>query len=99
LKTADGRGLVSLNGRAVLAAKGVMGGVPLPVVRGDNLVEALLVEGKGGGTWRFELSGEAVAGSLRVEAGDVVQAAGQAIVFRLAGKAGERVAFRFKATP
>jgi hypothetical protein len=93
-------GHVSVNGRAVLsAAKGVTAGVPMPVVKGDNLVEALVADGKGGGTWRFELSGEAVTGSLLVEAGDVVQAAGRIIVFRLAGKAGERVAFRFKATP
>ena len=100
LRVVNGRGLVLLNGRAALsAAKGMTGGVPMPVVRGDNLVEALVAEGKGGGTWRFELSGEAVAGSLLVEAGDVVQVAGRAIVFRLAGKPGERVAFRFKATP
>jgi hypothetical protein len=99
LKLADGRGHVSVNGRAVLpAATGREAGAQVPAVKGDNLVEALVVDGKGGGgTWRFELSGEAIAGSLLVEAGDVLQVAGRVVVFRLAGKPGERVAFRFAA--
>ena len=63
---------------------------------GDNLVEAVVAEGKGEpGLWRFEVSGGLLPGSLRVDAGEVVQIAGDAVVFRLSGRAGERIAFRF----
>jgi hypothetical protein len=72
----------------------------VPALPGDNLVEALVVDGKGRpGTWRFELAGDVVPGSLRVEAGEVVQVMGDAIVFRMTGKAGERIAFRFRGRP
>jgi hypothetical protein len=96
LKPAGVRGHVAVNGRAVLPSAAGAARVPAPAAPGDNLVEAVLSDGKGqGGTWRFELEGDSVPGTLRAEAGDVVQVTDRAIVFRLAGKPGERVAFRF----
>ena len=68
---------------------------------GSHRFEAMLVDGGGdgrrGGAWRFDLSTLHVrAGSLRVVAGDVAQVAADAVVFRLRGRAGERVVFAFE---
>ncbi len=56
------------------------------------------MEARSGGTWRFALG--AIPGlradSLRVVAGDVLQAAADAVVFRLQGRPGERVVFSFE---
>jgi hypothetical protein len=49
------------------------------------------------GTWRFELAGSFEAGSLRVLAGDVALLTPDVVVFRLSGRAGERVIFTFSA--
>jgi hypothetical protein len=64
---------------------------------GDNRVEAQLVQAQGqAGLWRFELAGDrAVAGSLRVIAGQVALVTGDVVVFRLKGQPGERVVFTF----
>jgi hypothetical protein len=65
--------------------------------RGENRVEAQLVQAAGAGQWRFELRGDALqAGSLRVVAGEVLQVSSDAIVFRMSGKPGERIVFTFK---
>ena len=69
--------------------------------RGENRIEAQLVQGSGRpGTWRFELGSTASfeAGSLRVIAGEVAQITGDAVVFRLKGQPGERVVFTFRTT-
>lgn len=68
------------------------------LLQGDNRVEATLVQGTKAGTWRFDLSALSglEPGSLRVIAGDVAQVAGDAVVFRLKGKTGERVVFAFR---
>lgn len=64
--------------------------------RGDNRFEATLVEGRGQpGTWRFELAGAFRPGSLRVVAGELQLVTAEAIVFRLAGRPGERIVFAF----
>ena len=67
------------------------------LVDGPNHVEATLVDAKGkAGLWRFELlSSQAVAGSLRVVAGDVVTVGATSVTFRLRGNPGERIAFTF----
>jgi len=69
-----------------------------PARRGENRVEAQLIEAKGApGTWRFDLEGDRFEeGSLRVLAGDTALVAPSAIVFRLKGIAGERVVFTFR---
>lgn len=98
LKVPGGSGQVVLNGtsgghqgpgrsQAVGAAR-----------RGENRFEATLVEGRGQpGTWRFELAGAFRAGSLRVVAGELQLVTAEAIVFRLAGRPGERIVFAFEA--
>jgi hypothetical protein len=68
--------------------------------RGQNRVEAQLVQGSGkAGTWRFDLgaSQSVVGGSLRVIAGDVAMVTADSIVFRMRGTPGERVVFSFEA--
>ena len=50
-----------------------------------------------GGSWRFDLQALRIApGSLQVVAGDVVQLGADTVVFRLRGRAGERVVFAFE---
>jgi PKD repeat protein len=63
---------------------------------GDNRLEAQLQAGAAG-TWRLELAGVQglVRGSLRVLAGEVVSLGPDAVVFRLKGRAGERVSLGF----
>jgi len=65
---------------------------------GANRVEATLVEGRGPGVWRFDVS--AAPGlrpeSLRVVAGEVVQAGVVVVGFRLRGRSGERIVFSFE---
>src|SRR5262245_5822307 len=64
---------------------------------GPNSVEATLVQALGRpGTWRFEMNGPFEPGSFRVIAGDVALLTSEAIVFRLAGRPGERVVFSFR---
>ena len=66
--------------------------------RGDNRFEATLVEGRGQpGTWRFEFAGTFQPGSLRVVAGELQLVTAEAIMFRLAGRPGERIVFAFSA--
>ena len=51
------------------------------------------------GQWRFELGSTASLepGSLRVVAGNVALVTGDAVVFRLSGRPGERIVFTFRA--
>jgi hypothetical protein len=93
-----GAGQVVANGEAAFPRAGRS---PLAVrlKRGDNRIEATLVEARSGGTWRFELG--ALPGlrpdTLRVVAGDVVHLAADSVTFRLQGRPGERVVFSFRA--
>jgi PKD repeat protein len=63
---------------------------------GDNRLEAQVQAG-GAGTWRLELTGVRglEPGTLRVLAGEVVSVGPDAVVFRLKGRAGERVSLAF----
>jgi hypothetical protein len=96
LDVAHAKGQVVLNGRAAtFTAPGRSLWVG-KALRGENHVEAVLVSAAGTpGTWRFELKG-VEPGSLRVVAGEVSAVASDAIVFRLRGRAGERVVFAFR---
>jgi hypothetical protein len=61
---------------------------------GELRVEGVVVAAEGGpGTWRFELAGPVVPGSLRVLAGEPLLIGPMAVAFRLEGVPGERVAF------
>jgi hypothetical protein len=94
-----GSGQVVVNGSsAVFAPKGRSTAVAVGR-RGENRVEALVVQGAGkAGTWRFELGGTTSfrSGSLRIVAGEVALVTADAVVFHLTGKPGERVVFTFR---
>jgi hypothetical protein len=92
-------GQVVVNGTtAVFAGSGQSSGVVLGP-RGENRVEARVLQGVGKpGSWRFELgsTNSLIPGSLRVIAGSVSEVSGDAVVFRLTGRPGERVMFTFR---
>jgi hypothetical protein len=93
-----GAGQVVANGEAAFPRAG-RSSFAVRLKRGENRVEATLVEARSGGTWRFELG--ALPGfrpdTLRVVAGDVVHLAADSVTFRLQGRPGERVVFSFRA--
>jgi PKD repeat protein len=98
LEVPDGEGQVVTNGRIASAVRTGVGAMPAEGRTGANRVEAVLVRGAGRpGTWRFDFSGASALkpGSLRVVAGTVAVITGDAVVFRLQGKPGERVVFTF----
>ena len=96
LAVPGGRGQLVVDGTAVFVRDGRS-----PVtVRGaarQVRVEATLVDARAAGSWRFDLSPMAgvLPDSVQVIAGDVVQAAGGALVFRVQGRPGERIVFSF----
>jgi hypothetical protein len=97
LDVAGGAGQVVVNGSSLAFASRGRSTVQAGGRRGENRVEAQLVQAAGAGQWRFELRGDALqAGSLRVVAGEVLQVSSDAIVFRMSGKPGERIVFTFK---
>ncbi len=66
---------------------------------GENVVEArLLSESSEGGRWSFDFRGTSnfVRGSLRVDSGDVLALSGESVVFRVTGKPGPPIRFRFR---
>jgi hypothetical protein len=101
LSVPGGRGQIVLNGTEAFYPGP---GASLIAAQGQpdhNRVEAVLVEGQGkSGTWRFHFGGNGVmAGSLQVVAGEVELVTPDTIVFRLAGRPGERVVFSFRVLP
>lgn len=95
LELEGGRGRLAVGTQASVVGRGRASG--LSAARpGPSLVEAVLLAGRGAGTWRFEMLG-ARPGSLRPVAGEVLLLTADAIVFRLKGEPGERVAFAFEA--
>jgi uncharacterized repeat protein (TIGR01451 family) len=65
---------------------------------GRNTIEANQSGAGEEGLWRFDFSGAQafVAGSFRVEVGEVVSRDTHAVVFRMSGTAGERIRFSFE---
>jgi hypothetical protein len=66
---------------------------------GENAVEGrLLSEADEPGQWRFDFRGSAgfVPGSLRVDSGDVLALDRESVVFRVTGKPGPPIRFRFR---
>jgi hypothetical protein len=95
----DGEGQLVINGRVASAVRSGPAAMAVERQRGTNRLEGVLVRGAGRpGTWRFDFSGEGAVkpGSLRVIAGTVAVITGDAVVFRLQGKPGERVVFAFE---
>jgi len=96
LAVLGGNGQVVVDGSAVF----VRDGRSPVMVRGGSRrtrVEATLVAARAGGSWRFDLGGMTGVQpeSIQVVAGDVVQVAGGALVFRVQGRPGERIVFSF----
>jgi hypothetical protein len=97
LAVPGGAGQAILDGSSLLFDGRGRGTTAVHAPRGQRRVDAQLVSGeRREGTWRFELSGRVVAGSLRVVAGQVVAIAGDSVTFRLSGTPGERVVFTFR---
>ena len=97
LDVAGGSGQVVVNGTSLAFAGRGRSSLTARGRRGENRVEAQLVQATGAGQWRFELRGEGLeAGSLRVLAGEVALVSSDAVVFRMSGKPGERVVFTFR---
>jgi hypothetical protein len=96
LDAAGGSGQVVVDG--ILGAFQQRVGQRLQRLRsGRHRMEGVLVNGDGrSGTWRFELGGLFEPGSLQVIAGDPAAVTANTVVFRLAGRPGERVAFTFR---
>jgi PKD repeat protein len=66
---------------------------------GENVIEGrLLSEANEPGQWRFDFRGTTrfVSGSLRVDSGEVLTLDGESVVFRVTGKPGSPIRFRFR---
>ena len=99
LQSRDAAGRVFGNGSDAGVALAGVTRLAIPKRAGVSRVEAQLQVGADrGGTWRFELldRGTLEPGSLRLLEGEAVQVTDEAIVFRIAGRVGERVAFTFR---
>jgi hypothetical protein len=95
LDVPDASGQMVLNGRSAhLASRGQSRADAMPQ-RGENRMEAFLVQAKGPGTWRFELGRAVLPGSVRVIAGNVLGIGPDSVTFRMSGAPGERVIFVF----
>ena len=100
LDVAGARAQVTVNGTAVHFQ--ATGDAPIVTAtqQGPNRVVAQIVTAAGRpGTWRFDLGVPIVPGSLRAEAGEAVAVTEGSIVFRFAGRPGERVVFSFHGRP
>ena len=99
LDVPGGSGQVVVNGSSAVFAGAGRSTAMAVGRRGENRIEAQLVQGAGAGQWRFELGSTASLepGSLRVVAGNVALVTGDAVVFRLSGRPGERIVFTFRA--
>jgi PKD repeat protein len=101
LEVPEGEGHVLTNGTLSSPVQAGRSSIGFEKRAGTNRVEAVLVAATGRpGAWRFDFSGHSSfrPGSLRVLAGTVVSLTGDAIVFQLQGRPGERIAFAFDVT-
>jgi uncharacterized repeat protein (TIGR02543 family) len=96
-EVAGARGQALLNAALLTPPAPGMTVLTVSPVTGENRLEAQLVGGGKAGTWRFDLSGipGLERGSLRVLAGDATAIGPDAVVFRLAGREGERIEVAF----
>jgi hypothetical protein len=98
LRIPRGRGEITFNGRTVLVTSEGEGQAGLRAAPGNNLIEAWVREASGPGVWRLDFEPAAIEpGSLRVLAGEPVSVGPTSVVFRLSGRAGERLSFAVRA--
>jgi hypothetical protein len=97
LDVAGGAGQVVLGTAAAYPGHGAVNGAA-SVPCGDGHLEAVLVRAAGrAGTWRLALEGGDVQPeSVRPVAGEVMLATSGAVVFRVHGRAGERLVLSFR---
>jgi hypothetical protein len=96
LEVPGGRGQIVLDGTIAVYDDGRQLGSGRGLTAGEHRVEAQLVAADGAGRWTFELGRAVAPGSLRILAGDAALLGTEAIVFRMAGRSGERVVFVFR---
>jgi len=102
LSLAAARGQVVVDGAEAVFPSAGIESFTSALGPGPHRFEATLVDDAGegrrpGGAWRFDLSAlRLTPGSLRVVAGEAIQLTADAVVFRLRGRAGERVVFAFE---
>jgi hypothetical protein len=91
------RGQALLNGTLLTTPAPGTTVIAVSSVSGENRLEAQLLGGGKAGTWRFDLSGipGLERGSLRVTGGDAAAVGPDAVLFRMSGRAGERVELAF----
>jgi hypothetical protein len=95
---ATGRVIVDHGSAMLLGSGRSAGSGALP--RGPHRFEAVLTSGgRQPGVWSFRFQGVLRPGSLRVRAGEAASVSSDAIVFRLRGAPGERIAFDLEAGP
>jgi uncharacterized repeat protein (TIGR02543 family) len=96
LEATAGRGQALLNGTPLATITPGAQSLAVSVLAGENRFEAQLVVAAKG-TWTLDLSGipDLERGSLRLLAGDAVAVGPDSVVFRLSGRAGERVGVAF----
>ena len=90
------RAQATLNGAPLAQIATGVQTIAVSVVEGENRLEALLLD-VAKGTWTLDLSGIAglERGSLRVLSGNAVSVGPDSVVFRLSGRAGERISLAF----
>ncbi|HVR71357.1 MAG TPA: hypothetical protein VMT87_10990 [Vicinamibacteria bacterium] len=94
LDASGARGQIVFDGALVTAGQGGRARANV-AAGGRHRIEGVLVGAASRpGTWRFELPGIR-PGSLQVAAGTVAVRTGNVVVFRLAGREGESIAFSF----
>jgi hypothetical protein len=99
LRVARGRGQVVVDQRAWEVDSGERR-ITTEAAPGEGRFEATLTQAGGAGLWRFELAdGLIEPGTLRAVEGKVEALTASGIVFRLTGKAGERVGFVYRLAP
>lgn len=100
LALAGGEGQLVLNGLSAWFQGSGQRELAASARRGENRIEATVAFAtRAPGTWRLELRGAIRPGSLRVLAGEVLAITPASVLFRVQGRAGERLVLLFHSGP
>ncbi len=96
-EVAGARGQATFNGTLLSEPKPGVTTLSVTTLDGENRLEAQLIEAGRAGTWRFDLADVPglERGTLRVLAGEALAVGPDSVVFRMSGRAGERIGFAF----